>query len=68
MGKNIGIYVLFIRGIRCLCLVALECKCRNIFQDRSFKLYILVLSFEHISLKSVNIISIHTDNSKSKVQ
>lgn len=36
----------------------------NIFQDKIFKL----LSSEYISLKSVNIISIHTDNSKSKEQ
>lgn len=68
MGKNAGISVPFIRGTRCLCLVALECKRRKIFQDKSFKLCILVLSSEHISLKSVNIISIHTNNSKSKEQ
>lgn len=66
MGKNAGISVLFLRGTGCLCLVALECKRRKIFQDKSFKPSILALSSEHISLKSVNIISIHTDNSKSK--
>lgn len=38
----------------------------KIFQDKSLKPYILVLSSEHISLKSVNIISIHTNNSKKE--
>lgn len=66
MGKNAGIYVVFIRDTGCLCLVALECKRRKIFQDKSLKPYILVLSSEHISLKSVNIISIHTNNSKKE--